>query len=161
MLSMFQAFFEAGDPGDTQERKTLFEKLHLKIHNTHLFELHFAQYDVVYIDFSSLRGAKNKKDFDAMFGIQLYGEVIRHEELGHFKNVTEPTDLEMIDRMSSPDNDTNTLLEKAFFELSRILHNATGRKILVLVDEYDTPVSSAANEEVYNYVCPELSPPGV
>ncbi|THH09250.1 hypothetical protein EW145_g2151 [Phellinidium pouzarii] len=152
MLSMFQAFFEAGDSGELEERRTLFERLRLKIYDTRSFELHFAQYDVVYIDFSNLRGVKDKKEFDTMFGCQLSDEVIRHEDLGHFKDVTELTDLEMIEIMSTPNDSTKIVLEKAFFELSRILHNATGRKILVLVDEYDTPVSSAANEGTYIYV---------
>ncbi|THH06171.1 hypothetical protein EW145_g4270 [Phellinidium pouzarii] len=41
--------------------------------------------------------------------------------------------------------------ETAYLNLSRILHDCTDRKVLVLVDEYDSPLSSAIDQEMYSY----------
>ncbi|THH02969.1 hypothetical protein EW145_g6642 [Phellinidium pouzarii] len=151
MLTMFRAFFEAGSTQDDHQRREMFKDLNLKICDHSSFQIHFAQYTVLYVDFSNLRGSSDEKHFNRVFTMQLNVEIRRHERMGHFVNITKPADLELIDDMKYPDNTKNVVLEKALYNLSRILYEATGRKILVLVDEYDTPVSSARKPEVYVY----------
>ncbi|THH09249.1 hypothetical protein EW145_g2153 [Phellinidium pouzarii] len=103
------------------------------------------------MDFSILRGASNKEEFEESFMIQLGAEVRRHKRLGHFKRVIDPDDLELINAITSHERHAKTKLETVYYKLSRILFESTDRKVLILVDEYDTPVSSAINQELYIY----------
>ncbi|THH09257.1 hypothetical protein EW145_g2158 [Phellinidium pouzarii] len=149
MLTMFHAFFEAGEPQDVQERRTLFKDLNLKIYNTDFFESNFARYNFLFLNLSDVRDVSNKEQFDEYFTLQLNEEVRRHSWLGHFSQVTKPEDLKFINATADRRNDANIKLETVLYNLSRILFESTNRKVLVLVDEYDTPVSSAMNQDVY------------
>ncbi|THH09260.1 hypothetical protein EW145_g2164 [Phellinidium pouzarii] len=151
MITMFHAFFEAGKLQDVQERRAIFKDLNLKIYNTDFFEPHFAQYNVVFINLSDVRDVSNKEEFDEYFTWWLSKEVERHNRLGHFNQVKTPEDLEFIHAVTYRRSDTKIKMATILYNLSRILYESTNRKALVLVDEYDTPVSSAMNQEVYTY----------
>ncbi|THH08024.1 hypothetical protein EW145_g2969 [Phellinidium pouzarii] len=151
MLTMFQTFFEAGNTQDVYERRMLFKDLKLKIYDHSCFQLHFAQYTVLYVDFSNLCRSSTKRQFDTSFSFQLGCEINRHQKLGHFAQ-TEHEDFNSILNLAINNGDSEVKLENALFKLSQMLHDATGRKVLVLVDEYDTPVSSTKNPDMFSYV---------
>ena len=51
-MSSFRSFFEAGRPEDVDQTRKIFQDLNLKVYNTPQFDEYFAQYTVVYLDFT-------------------------------------------------------------------------------------------------------------
>lgn len=92
--------------------------------------------------------ADSREEFRGWFGFALQLEVYRQLQLGNLQK----SDVEHYPFMRDDDSDSTHRLELDCYELVHLLHKYTGRKVLILVDEYDTPVVSAVHEELYEYV---------
>lgn len=51
-MASSRAFFEAVKPEDAEQTRKIFQDLNLKVFNTPFFDKYFAQYTVVYLDFT-------------------------------------------------------------------------------------------------------------
>jgi hypothetical protein len=70
----------------------------------------------------------------------------------HFKSGLEPADRTSLDSLLSRKAEPS-LLERALRLLSQWLHQATGEKAVILIDEYDTPIHDAfGDDEQYERV---------
>jgi hypothetical protein len=103
---------------------------------------HFQRHPVVFLSFKDLKGP------DWSVGGS-FAELIA-DEAERLAPVFEPalspddrTKLESIVRGARP----SELIERSLFLLCRWLHRATGEKVYVLIDEYDTPIHDVYGDE--------------
>lgn len=90
----------------------------------------------------------DKKEFQTCFRYALRSEISRQRRLGTIRQ----SEMDMLAYSRSGEYGSAHRLEYACYKLVHLLHKNTGRKVIVLVDEYDTPVASANNKEMYDYV---------
>jgi hypothetical protein len=109
---------------------------------------YFQVHPVVFLTFKDVKGAPWSEG-------RAFAEIIANETI-RLAKVVEPT-IAIADREAwqqlitrSPDA---SLKEQALLHLSRWLHEATGKKVIVVIDEYDTPIHDAfGNDEQYEKV---------
>jgi hypothetical protein len=143
LLRLFRAFFERVNPAEQERRKKLFVDNQLAITQSGIFEKEFGRYPVLYVDLSNVNGLNMEmlvKRFRQLVR-KVAGDV---KNSGHFNNssVLDEDDRTFIDdaRKSRLDEDQ---LPDALYDLTRIVEKLTNRRVIVLIDEYDTPISHA------------------
>lgn len=139
-MSMLKAFFEIGtDPA-------LFEGLKIS-ENRELCEQYMGRFPVVMVSL---------KNIDAVS----YGEAqaltakMLNREAGRFQFLTESTKLTEVDRelygrILDPDMDRREIVN-GLQELTELLEKHYGRKVIVLIDEYDAPLDKAFQHGYYD-----------
>ena len=90
----------------------------------------------------------DSRDFESNYAYALFGEVRRQRALGNFSHISNE-DSSFLDNLT---NLKGSKLANALRQITQILHGCTGRMIVLLVDEHDTPLSSASNAEDYRKV---------
>lgn len=145
-LSMLRYFFEdTGSETENQHRKTLFEGLEiLKEGESVLGEM--CRYSVIML---TLKSAK-QPDWE-MARLSLYDEIAkeydRHSDIlksGELSEAQKKEFLNIRDKKASPIS-----YAKSLEFLSRCLVKSTGRKTIILIDEYDVPLENAYMEDFY------------
>ena len=128
-LSMLQSFFES----DCQKRKALFSGLSIE-KNKSLMAL--SPKPVIYLKFKDLKSQTYEKflrDFAVLINEEYQRQKTKYDSAlicpGLEKIVSETTD--------------ETALKNATYVLAKSLYDATGSKVYVFIDEYDTPISQA------------------
>ncbi|THH04312.1 hypothetical protein EW145_g5609 [Phellinidium pouzarii] len=104
-----------------------------------LFETYFAQHPVIYIDMSTLLGAtfeEMRQNYDRI----VQREFLRQRELGHLEGLDDYFEGIVRGVLSG----TNMDGCHAFASLAEALYRSTKRKVILLIDEYDTPVVDSA-----------------
>lgn len=139
-LSMLRYFFESTSENTTQ----LFNGLAIA-EDAEAMQ-HQGQYPVIYLTFKDCKETTAEDAFFRMGGLfaNLYLEnktnlfdLLNEEEKQFYKKIT------------SREADAKTLQEALAF-LMRLLHQRSGKRVVVLLDEYDTPIHAAYEYDYYN-----------
>ena len=169
---LHRSFFELTDPDEKKRRKELFVKNNLAITKHARFESEFGQYPVLYVDLSVSRSmghsasgayagvhrknvvASSMVDFLQKFKDHVSSIAQQLVRDGAFENLQ---DLHQLDRNFLDEVLTKRLADSdwstALFELTRTLHVVHEKKVVLLVDEYDTPTSHAVQHGYFLQVC--------
>ena len=137
-MSMLRCFFETGsDPH-------LFDGLKIA-EETELFEEYMGRFPVIAVSLKGIEGTDYGKAL-AMFKGVIHAELLRHSYLmdsdildQYDKNILEPMLFGEI---------SEEVLPQSLWILSRMLHKHHGRKVVILIDEYDVPLARA---DVFGY----------
>ncbi|MEE4359824.1 MAG: AAA family ATPase [Desulfococcaceae bacterium] len=142
-LTMLKYFFEINE----KDQKHLFEKLYISASDT--YEKHQGRYPVIYLTFKDLKD----RSWNAMLeGIQhlLRDEFFRHEQVLNSEHMSE-AEKEYFRSMVAGKASLRECTD-ALRYLSSFLFRFYGKRAVILIDEYDTPVHAAFENGYYDEV---------
>jgi hypothetical protein len=135
-LTMLKAFFEMGAPGNRE----LFRGL--KIEQDPEAMAHLGQYPTLYISLKDIRAGNWETALEKITGT-IAKLVKAHRAV--WQKSDDAIDREMFlalaEKRASPAE-----LESSLSSLSKVLYEVTGKPVVLLIDEYDTPVIEARVE---------------
>ena len=139
-MSMFQCFFEIGCD------KSLFDGLRIAEEST-LCETYMGKFPVISISLKGIDAA----DYETARNLMVK---VVNEEARRFQFLTESTKLTEVDRelygrLLDPDMDRREIVN-GLQELTELLEKHYGRKVIVLIDEYDVPLDKAFQHGYYD-----------
>ena len=137
-LSMLQSFFEIG------KDKTLFDGLRIS-DNQELCEKYQGKFPVVSVSLKGINGATYEEA--RRFLIKTINEEARRLSVLSDSTELDETDHELLTQLKKKEM-TNDSLVYSIRELTELLEKHYGRKVIVLIDEYDVPLAKA-NENGY------------
>ncbi len=142
-LSMLRYFFE----NSQEPRSKLFDGL--AVRDDSVFHQHQGKYPVIYLTFKDV---KNPRWSDCMKNIQhvIYKEYARHREL-LASDVLFPEEKAYFQKILEERAET-TDYEHALERLSGYLMRNTKTKVVILIDEYDTPIQAGYVNGYYDEV---------
>ena len=136
-LSMLKYFF---DVRNAEENRKLFENLYIS--KSEYME-NQGQNPVILI---SLRNTEAENWEDSFFNIKNLVKSL-YKQFQYIKEKLDEFDLE--DFLSIVKDKNNADWKNSLKNLSRYLYEYYGKKVIILIDEYDTPMTSAWNEGYY------------
>ena len=132
-LSMLRYFFE-----NREDNSYLFKEL--EIYKRDEFKTHQGKYPVIFLTFKDV---KNGSFQDAMYGIR---DLITQEYEKHYDDIKEMKlsirEKRIIDSILNC-SDSNRDYENSIFLLSKLLYQKYNREVVILIDEYDTPIHAS------------------
>lgn len=137
-MSMLQSFFEIG------KDKTLFDGLRIS-DNQELCEEYQGKFPVVSVSLKGINGATYEEA--RRFLIKTINEEVRRLSVLSDSAELDETDHELLTQLKKKEM-TNDSLVYSIRELTELLEKHCGRKVIVLIDEYDVPLAKA-NENGY------------
>ena len=137
-MSMLQSFFEIG------KDKTLFDGLRIS-DNQGLCEKYQGKFPVVSVSLKGINGATYEEA--RRFLIKTINEEARRLSVLSDSTELDETDHELLIQLKKKEM-TNDSLVYSIRELTELLEKHYGRKVIVLIDEYDVPLAKA-NENGY------------
>ena len=137
-MSMLQSFFEIG------KDKTLFDGLRIS-DNQELCEKYQGKFPVVFVSLKGINGATYEEA--RRFLIKTINEEARRLSVLSDSTELDETDHELLTQLKKKEM-TNDSLVYSIRELTELLEKHYGRKVIVLIDEYDVPLAKA-NENGY------------
>lgn len=137
-MSMFQCFFEIG------REKTLFDGLNIS-KNHELCEEYQGRYPVVSISLKGINGTTYEEARDYLVKT-INAEARRLSFLSGSSKLDE-TDQELFSQLKTKEMSNDSLVY-SIRELTELLEKHYGKKVIVLIDEYDVPLAKA-NENGY------------
>ena len=137
-MSMLQSFFEIG------KDKTLFDGLRIS-DNQELCEKYQGKFPVVSVSLKGINGATYEEA--RRFLIKTINEEARRLSVLSDSTKLDETDHELLTQLKKKEM-TNDSLVYSIRELTELLEKHYGRKVIVLIDEYDVPLAKA-NENGY------------
>ena len=137
-MSMLQSFFEIG------KDKTLFDGLRIS-DNQELCEKYQGKFPVVSVSLKGINGATYEEA--RRFLIKTINEEARRLSVLSDSTELDGTDHELLTQLKKKEM-TNDSLVYSIRELTELLEKHYGRKVIVLIDEYDVPLAKA-NENGY------------
>ena len=137
-MSMLQSFFEIG------KDKTLFDGLRIS-DNQELCEKYQGKFPVVSVSLKGINGATYEEA--RRFLIKIINEEARRLSVLSDSTELDETDHELLIQLKKKEM-TNDSLVYSIRELTELLEKHYGRKVIVLIDEYDVPLAKA-NENGY------------
>lgn len=137
-MSMLQSFFEIG------KDKTLFDGLRIS-DNQELCEKYQGKFPVVSVSLKGINGATYEEA--RRFLIKTINEEARRLSVLSDSAELDETDRELLTQLKKKEM-TNDSLVYSIRELTELLEKHYGRKVIVLIDEYDVPLAKA-NENGY------------
>ena len=137
-MSMLQSFFEIG------KDKTLFDGLRIS-DNQELCEKYQGKFPVVFVSLKGINGATYEEA--RRFLIKTINEEARRLSVLSDSTELDETDHELLIQLKKKEM-TNDSLVYSIRELTELLEKHYGRKVIVLIDEYDVPLAKA-NENGY------------
>ena len=137
-MSMLQSFFEIG------KDKTLFDGLRIS-DNQELCEEYQGKFPVVSVSLKGINGATYEEA--RRFLIKTINEEARRLSVLSNSAELDETDHELLTQLKKKEM-TNDSLVYSIRELTELLEKHYGRKVIVLIDEYDVPLAKA-NENGY------------
>ena len=137
-MSMLQSFFEIG------KDKTLFDGLRIS-DNQELCEKYQGKFPVVSVSLKGINGATYEEA--RRFLIKTINEEARRLSVLSDSTELDGIDHELLTQLKKKEM-TNDSLVYSIRELTELLEKHYGRKVIVLIDEYDVPLAKA-NENGY------------
>lgn len=137
-MSMLQSFFEIG------KDKTLFDGLRIS-DNQELCEKYQGKFPVVSVSLKGINGATYEEA--RRFLIKTINEEARRLSVLSDSTELDETDHELLIQLKKKEM-TNDSLVYSIRELTELLEKHYGRKVIVLINEYDVPLAKA-NENGY------------
>ena len=137
-MSMLQSFFEIG------KDKTLFDGLRIS-DNQELCEKYQGKFPVVSVSLKGINGATYEEA--RRFLIKTINEEARRLSVLSDSTELDEKDHELLTQLKKKEM-TNDSLVYSIRELTELLEKHYGRKVIVLIDEYDVPLAKA-NENGY------------
>ncbi len=140
-LSMLQYYFNI-----REDNRGLFKGL--KIEKSKIFEEYANKYPVVSLTFKNVNGIDWEEDY-----MKLVTEIRR--EYREHKYLLESDKLDYLDKeyfKQVYEGSDKIDYSMSTFELSRLLYEHYGKKVIVLLDEYDTPVNKIIDDNHYKYI---------
>ena len=137
-MSMLQSFFELG------KDKTLFDGLRIS-DNQELCEKYQGKFPVVSVSLKGINGATYEEA--RRFLIKTINEEARRLSVLSDSTELDEIDHELLTQLKKKEM-TNDSLVYSIRELTELLEKHYGRKVIVLIDEYDVPLAKA-NENGY------------
>jgi len=134
-MSMLNYFFLNKN---TEENRQLFEGL--AITQSPVFNQYQGKYPVVFLSFKSCKGNR----FDLIFTemVRIIADACKKHTYILDKDLFLPAEIEKFHRLCNEDRD-ESLIKTSIFLLCQFLHRYYQQKVLLLIDEYDTPVHEA------------------
>ena len=142
-LTMLNCFFELTE--DKEERKSLFSELNIEKED--VFKEHLAKYPVIYLTFKDIR-SMNFRDFSSKIKFLISREFRRHSYLAE-SQVLDDFDRQFFNSIAFMKSELS-FYEDTLIELSKYLHKYHRQKVIILIDEYDTPIHSAFHYGYYD-----------
>ena len=139
-MSMLQSFFEIG------KDKTLFDGLRIS-DNQELCEKYQGKFPVVSVSLKGINGATYEEA--RRFLIKIINEEARRLSVLSDSAELDETDHELLTQLKKKEM-TNDSLVYSIRELTELLEKHYGRKVIVLIDEYDVPLAKANENGYYN-----------
>ncbi len=144
-LSMIQYFFE--ETSIEHEHAKLFEGLKISEYPEYI-EKYQGQYPVINVSFKGMK----KRSFELSYGA--YKKIMKKEFLRHKEYILSNADLdveskeryEKFIRLTASELDYSS----ALLFLSECMEKAYGKKVIILIDEYDVPLETAHLKGYYN-----------
>ena len=137
-MSMLRSFFEI----DTD--KSLFDGLYIS-QNKALCDEHMGKYPVIFL---TLKGVEGLTFADAKMMLKsiLSTEMDRHYYLKTSEALTDEDKAYFVKMLTGTDENINDSLRK----LSQLLYKHYGKKVVILIDEYDVPLDKAYQNGYYH-----------
>ncbi len=136
-MSMLQKFFEIGID------KSLFDGLDIS-KETELCEKYMGQFPVIFISLKQVTGASYEKAEANVWDI-IKTEARRFPFLRESDKLCE-ADRNDFQKMCNGQG----LIDSSLYHLSRMLHLHYGKKVIILIDEYDAPLQKAYENHYYD-----------
>ncbi len=135
-LSMVRCYFERGA---TEERWALFEGLSIASAGPS-YRAHFGRYPVIAVSFKDVKAARWDLAWDKIQSL-VAGLFEEHRALltGAALSPRETERVEAVLRGTA----NREVVESSLLDLSRMLARITGERVVILIDEYDTPIHAA------------------
>ncbi len=139
-LSMLRYFFE-----NREDSEELFKDL--AIYQTEEFREHLNRYPVIFLSFKDIK----QQNFESSYG-KLYS-LIRREFMRHYKEI-DVESLDFLDKLEYLDilegKATQSSIEESLSLLSKLLSQKYNQSVVILIDEYDTPIHASYLHGYYN-----------
>ena len=137
-MSMLRSFFEIGTD------KSLFDGLYIS-QNKSLCDEHMGKYPVIFL---TLKGVEGLTFADAKMMLKsiLSTEMDRHYYLKTSEALTDEDKTYFVKMLTGTDENINDSLRK----LSQLLYKHYGKKVVILIDEYDVPLDKAYQNGYYH-----------
>ena len=137
-MSMLRSFFEIGTD------KSLFDGLYIS-QNKALCDEHMGKYPVIFL---TLKGVEGLTFADAKMMLKsiLSTEMDRHYYLKTSEALTDEDKAYFVKMLTGTDENINDSLRK----LSQLLYKHYGKKVVILIDEYDVPLDKAYQNGYYH-----------
>ena len=137
-MSMLRSFFEIGTD------KSLFDGLYIS-QNKALCDEHMGKYPVIFL---TLKGVEGLTFTDAKMMLKsiLSTEMDRHYYLKTSEALTAEDKAYFVKMLTGTDENINDSLRK----LSQLLYKHYGKKVVILIDEYDVPLDKAYQNGYYH-----------
>lgn len=139
-MSMLKCFFEIGCD------KTLFDGLMIS-REKELCEKYMGQFPVISISLKGVSGMNFEKARDMLNGI-ICAEARRHQYLMD-SDLLSQYDKRLLEVLLVKSTDADAL-ENSLWNLSQLLNKHYGKKVIILIDEYDVPLSKAYDNGYYD-----------
>ena len=136
-MSMLKTFFEIGTD------KSVFDGLAIS-KETSLCEEYMGQYPVISITLKQVKGSDFKSAKEQMWTV-IRLETERLEFLMS-SNKLDSTDKKTLRELRLGKEN----LESSLLQLSRLLSKHYGKKVIILIDEYDVPLQNAESNDYYS-----------
>lgn len=137
-MSMLRSFFEIGTD------KSLFDGLYIS-QNKSLCDEHMGKYPVIFLTLKGVEGLTFAKA-KSMLSEIIKDEADRHYILNSSEALTS-VDREAFMKILTG-NEEN--IENSLKTLSRLLYKHYGKKVVILIDEYDVPLDKAYQNDYYH-----------
>ncbi len=145
-LSMLRAFLERQESPDEAKRyRALFDGL--KINQSAAAMEQLGQYPVIALSFKSLK-APSFSEFVENFKILMAKEYKRHDKVLEDANLSEYERQRFAQVLAGKAD--NVVLKHSLSELTQYLHDAYGKKVVLLIDEYDAPLHEGYRRQYYD-----------
>ena len=137
-MSMLRSFFEIGTD------KSLFDGLYIS-QNKALCDEHMGKYPVIFL---TLKGVEGLTFADAKMMLKsiLSTEMDSHYYLKTSEALTDEDKAYFVKMLTGTDENINDSLRK----LSQLLYKHYGKKVVILIDEYDVPLDKAYQNGYYH-----------
>ena len=139
-MDMFKSFFEVGTDA------SLFEGLDIS-KETELCEQHMGKYPVISLSLKDVEGGDFETAYDCL-GMLISAEASRFDFLEESDRLSK-VDKKNLQQLIFGDFEKPAFLHGSLKLLSRLLSAHYGRRVVILIDEYDVPLDKAYQDGYY------------